>query len=208
MIVIIDYDTGNTKSVQRALLVVGLSSKVSADPDEIRAAKGLVLPGVGAYPQAMQALKECKLDLLIKEEVKKGKPLLGICLGMQLLLEGSMEYGFSEGLGLIEGICEPLPKENNFPVPHVGWNQLTITSSNKLVVGLQDQFVYFVHSYYADCEPEYIDAVAQYSLKIPAIISSGHVFGIQFHPEKSGEVGLELLKKFKEVVEDEHLTGN
>jgi len=201
MIVIIDYDTGNTKNIQKALDFVGLQSIISDDPEQIRKAKGLILPGVGAFPLAMEELEKRELIPVIKEVVASGKPILGVCLGMQLLLEGSLEHHYTDGLGLIPGICEKLPEEPNYPVPHMGWNQLMVTKETPLNKKINGEYVYFVHSYYVDCEPEYIDAVSQYSLKVPAMISKGNVYGAQFHPEKSGEVGLEILRGFKEVVE-------
>lgn len=201
MIVIIDYDTGNTKNIQKALDFVGLQSIISDDPEQIRKAKGLILPGVGAFPLAMEELEKRELIPVIKEVVASGKPILGVCLGMQLLLEGSLEHHYTDGLGLIPGICEKLPEEPTYPVPHMGWNQLMVTKETPLNKKINGEYVYFVHSYYVDCEPEYIDAVSQYSLKVPAMISKGNVYGAQFHPEKSGEVGLEILRGFKEVVE-------
>lgn len=201
MIVIIDYDTGNTKNIQKALDFVGLQSIISDDAEQIRKAKGLILPGVGAFPLAMEELEKRELIPVIKEVVASGKPILGVCLGMQLLLEGSLEHHYTDGLGLIPGICEKLPEEPTYPVPHMGWNQLMVTKETPLNKKINGEYVYFVHSYYVDCEPEYIDAVSQYSLKVPAMISKGNVYGAQFHPEKSGEVGLEILRGFKEVVE-------
>ncbi|MBL1223833.1 imidazole glycerol phosphate synthase subunit HisH [Enterococcus sp. BWR-S5] len=208
MIVIIDYDTGNTRNVQKALDYVGLENKLSADTDEIAQADGLILPGVGAFSLAMEALNERGLTEAIKQAAKNGTPILGVCLGMQLLLEGSMENGFTRGLELIEGICEQLPAEKGFPVPHMGWNELIITNETPLTKELSGEYVYFVHSYYADCDPDTIDALAQYSLKVPAMISKGNIFGTQFHPEKSGEAGLKILKGFKEVVDHVRITGN
>ncbi|MHC5226750.1 imidazole glycerol phosphate synthase subunit HisH [Enterococcus sp. LJL99] len=208
MIIIIDYDTGNTRNVQKALDFVGLENKISADPKEILAADGLILPGVGAFSLAMEELNQRDLVPIIKTAAANGIPILGVCLGMQLLLEGSMENGFTEGLGLIEGICEKLPDDPGYPVPHMGWNELVVTNETALTKHIDHQFVYFVHSYYADCEPTMIDAFAQYSLKVPAMISKENVYGTQFHPEKSSEVGLTILKGFKEVVENARLTSN
>lgn len=202
MIVIVDYDTGNTRNVQKALTAIGLASQITADQTAIRQADGLILPGVGAFKQAMEALHGRNLVSLLQEQARLGKPILGVCLGMQLLLEGSMEYGYTAGLGLIPGICEALPQEAAFPVPHMGWNQLIATRETALTKGVEQEYVYFVHSYFADCDPDVIDAVAQYSLKVPAMISKGRVYGAQFHPEKSGPVGLQILENFKEVVAD------
>ncbi|WP_207694485.1 imidazole glycerol phosphate synthase, glutamine amidotransferase subunit [Enterococcus sp. DIV0212c] len=208
MIIIIDYDTGNTRNVQKALDHVGLANKISADPNEIRAAEGLILPGVGAFSLAMKELKERGLVSVIQEAAQKGTPILGVCLGMQLLLEGSMENGFTEGLGLIEGICEKLPEDPDLPVPHMGWNELIVTNETLLTKEIDSEYVYFVHSYYADCEPDLIDALVQYSIKIPAMISKGNIYGTQLHPEKSSEAGLKILSGFKEVVEHARFTSD
>lgn len=208
MIVIIDYDTGNTRNVQKALNFVGLENKISANHEEIRQADGLILPGVGAFSVAMEELHKRDLVTLIQELAKNGKPILGVCLGMQLLLEGSLENGFTEGLGLIEGICEPLPVDKMFPVPHMGWNELIVTRETALSKGLNGKYVYFVHSYYTDCSWEAIDAMSQYSIKIPAMISKNNILGTQFHPEKSSAVGLEILQAFKEVVRNADITSN
>ena len=208
MIIIIDYDTGNTRNVQKALDYVGLDNKISDDPQAILAADGLILPGVGAFSLAMEELEKRDLVSIIQTVAKRGTPILGVCLGMQLLLEGSMENGFTEGLGLIEGICEKLPDDHEYPVPHMGWNELVVTNKTLLNKNVDHQFVYFVHSYYVDCEPTVIDAFVQYSIKVPAMISKGNIYGTQFHPEKSSEVGLDILKGFKEVVENVRLTSN
>lgn len=206
MIAIIDYDTGNTKNVQKALKFNGMDSIITADAKEILQAEGIILPGVGAFALAMEALKKRNLVAVLKEAVAKGTPLLGVCLGMQLLLEGSTEHGFSDGLGLIPGICEKLPEEKRFPVPHMGWNQLMVTQENPLTKKAEGAYFYFVHSYFADCDPEYIDALTQYTIKVPAMISKGNVFGAQFHPEKSGTAGMEILKGFKEVCDHASIT--
>lgn len=208
MIIIIDYDTGNTRNVQKALDFVGLENRISADPETILAADGLILPGVGAFSLAMEALKKRDLITTIKTAAANEIPILGVCLGMQLLLEGSMENGFTEGLGLIEGICEKLPDDPGYPVPHIGWNELVVTNETALTKQIDHQFVYFVHSYFADCDPAVIDAFAQYSIKVPAMISRKNVYGTQFHPEKSSKVGLTILEGFKEVVESVRFTSN
>ncbi|WP_430607368.1 imidazole glycerol phosphate synthase, glutamine amidotransferase subunit [Enterococcus sp. AZ170] len=208
MIIIIDYDTGNTRNVQKALNYVGLENKISADPIEIQAADGLILPGVGAFSLAMEELKKRGLVNVIQAAAKKGTPILGVCLGMQLLLDGSLENGFTEGLGLIEGLCERLPDDPNLLVPHMGWNELIVTHETSLTKEVNGKYVYFVHSYYADCEPDVIDALAQYSIKIPAMISKGNIYGTQFHPEKSSEAGLMILNGFKKVVEHANIAGD
>jgi glutamine amidotransferase len=208
MIIIIDYDTGNTKNVQKALDFVGLDNKISAESADILTADGLILPGVGAFSLAMKELKARGLVEVIREAAHKGTPVLGVCLGMQLLLEGSMENGFTEGLGLIEGICEKLPEDPELPVPHMGWNELIVTKETPLTKEINGKYVYFVHSYYADCTPDVIDALTQYSIKIPAMISQGRIYGTQFHPEKSSDEGLKILRGFKEVVADARIASD
>jgi len=200
MMIVIDYDAGNTANVLRALDQVGVEARLSADPQEILAADGLILPGVGAFPTAMQELKRRGLVSVIQQAVANGKPLLGICLGMQLLLESGLENGPSSGLGLIPGVCRRIPDQSGLPVPHMGWNDLQVQQSSALTADLEGQSVYFVHSYYTDVPEEYLDVTADYGRPIPAMIHRGTVFGCQFHPEKSSAVGLSILEKFKECV--------
>ncbi|EMZ8219740.1 imidazole glycerol phosphate synthase subunit HisH [Listeria monocytogenes] len=199
MIVIIDYDTGNTKSISKALDFIGLQNKISSDATEISQADGVILPGVGAYPEAMKELTRRGLDKTLKEIAATGKPILGVCLGMQLLLESSNEHSFTSGLGLIPGHVEKLPEEPEFAVPHLGWNQLQIKRATPLTKQLDGEYVYYVHSYYANCPEEYIIATSGYSIEVPGMINNGNIYGAQFHPEKSGQIGLEILKGFKEV---------
>ncbi|ECB9645024.1 imidazole glycerol phosphate synthase subunit HisH [Listeria monocytogenes] len=199
MIVIIDYDTGNTKSISKALDFIGLQNKISSDATEISQADGVILPGVGAYPEAMKELTRRGLDKTLKEIAATGKPILGVCLGMQLLLESSNEHSFTNGLGLIPGHVEKLPEEPEFAVPHMGWNQLQIKRATPLTKQLDGEYVYYVHSYYANCPEEYIIATSGYSIEVPGMINNGNIYGAQFHPEKSGQIGLEILKGFKEV---------
>lgn len=199
MIVIIDYDTGNTKSISKALDFIGLQNKISSDATEISQADGVILPGVGAYPEAMKELTRRGLDKTLKEIAATGKPILGVCLGMQLLLESSNEHSFTSGLGLIPGHVEKLPEEPEFTVPHMGWNQLQIKRATPLTKQLDGEYVYYVHSYYANCPEEYIIATSGYSIEVPGMINNGNIYGAQFHPEKSGQIGLEILKGFKEV---------
>ncbi|MBF2595173.1 imidazole glycerol phosphate synthase subunit HisH [Listeria welshimeri] len=200
MIVIIDYDTGNTKSISKALDFIGLQNKISSNKTEILQADGVILPGVGAYPEAMQELIRRGLDVTLKEIALLRKPILGVCLGMQLLLESSNEHVFTKGLGLIPGYAEKLPDEPKFVVPHMGWNQLENKRITPLTKKVDGEYVYYVHSYYANCPPEYIIATSGYSVEIPGMINNGHIYGAQFHPEKSGQIGLEILKGFKEVI--------
>ncbi|EOI6974388.1 imidazole glycerol phosphate synthase subunit HisH [Listeria monocytogenes] len=199
MIVIIDYDTGNTKSISKALDFIGLQNKISSDATEISQADGVILPGVGAYPEAMKELTRRGLDKTLKEIAATGKPILGVCLGMQLLLESSNEHSFTKGLGLIPGHVEKLPEKPKFAVPHMGWNQLEIKRTTPLTKQLDREYVYYVHSYYANCPEEYIIATSGYSIEVPGMINNRNIYGAQFHPEKSGKIGLEILKGFKEV---------
>ncbi|MBF2513461.1 imidazole glycerol phosphate synthase subunit HisH [Listeria marthii] len=201
MIVIIDYDTGNTKSISKALDFIGLENKISSNQAAIKQADGVILPGVGAYPEAMQELTRRGLDVTLKEIAVAGKPILGVCLGMQLLLESSSEHTFTKGLGLIPGRVEKLPDKPGFAVPHMGWNQLEIKHTTPLTNQHGGEYVYYVHSYYADCPAEYIIATSSYSVEVPGMINNGNIYGAQFHPEKSGQIGLEILKGFKEVIE-------
>lgn len=200
MIIVIDYDAGNTANVLRALAAIGAEARLSADPKEILAADGLILPGVGAFRTAMQELQKRDLIGPIQEAVSGGKPFLGICLGMQLLLEAGLENGQTSGLGFIPGVCRRILARAGLPVPHMGWNDLQIQQASALTDRLQGEAVYFVHSYYTDVDQEYLDATADYGFPVPAMIHKGSVFGCQFHPEKSGQVGLEILRNFKEYV--------
>ena len=196
MLIVIDYDAGNTANVLRALEKIGVRAELSADPEKILSATGLILPGVGAYPAAMAELEKRGLVSAIKEAVANGIPLLGICLGMQILTEKGLEHEETMGLGFIPGVCRAIPASKDRPVPHMGWNSLQLEQETALTAGLSGQDVYFVHSYFTDVPKEYIDVTADYGLKIPAMIHKDLVFGAQFHPEKSGDVGLGILEKF------------
>lgn len=196
MIIVIDYDAGNTANVLRALKKIGVQAELSSDPTKILAARGLILPGVGAYPAAMAELTKRGLVPVIKEAVAKGAPLLGICLGMQVLTEVGLEHQETKGLGFIPGVCREIKATKNMPVPHMGWNNLTVKHESPLTDGLEGQSVYFVHSYFTDVPKEYIDVTANYGIDVPAMIQKDNVYGAQFHPEKSGDVGLGILKKF------------
>lgn len=196
MIIVIDYDAGNTANVLRALKKIGVQAELSSDPTKILAARGLILPGVGAYPAAMAELTKRGLVPVIKEAVAKGAPLLGICLGMQVLTEVGLEHQETKGLGFIPGVCREIKATKNMPVPHMGWNNLTVKHESPLTDGLERQSVYFVHSYFTDVPKEYIDVTANYGIDVPAMIHKDNVYGAQFHPEKSGDVGLGILKKF------------
>lgn len=199
MIIVIDYDAGNTANVLRALDKLGVKAELSADPQKIVAASGLILPGVGAFPAAMAELEKRGLVAVIKEAVAKGIPLLGICLGMQLLVEKGLEHCETAGFGFISGICQEISAKAGFPVPHMGWNDLQVKQKSALTAGLQGQAVYFVHSYFTDVPQEHIDVTVDYSIEVPAMIHKDNIYGAQFHPEKSGDVGLGILKKFVDL---------
>ena len=196
MLIVIDYDAGNTANVLRALEKIGVRAELSADPEKVLSATGLILPGVGAYPAAMAELEKRGLVSVIKEAVANGIPLLGICLGMQILTEKGLEHEETMGLGFIPGVCRAIPASKDRPVPHMGWNSLQLEQETALTAGLEGQDVYFVHSYFTNVPEEYIDVTADYGLQIPAMIHKDLVFGAQFHPEKSGDVGLDILEKF------------
>ena len=197
MITIIDYGAGNLFSVQNALNFLGLENKVSGNASDINSADALILPGVGAFRQAMEKLSETGLIDCIKENAKN-KPLLGICLGMQMLFDESDEFGTTKGLGLIDGKIQKIISP--YKIPHMGWNSLEITKNSPLLKGINegDSF-YFVHSFMAYTDKENISAQCDYGTKVPALVERGNVFGAQFHPEKSGDVGLTILKNFGEL---------
>ncbi len=196
MIIVIDYDAGNTANVLRALQKIGVQAELSSNRDKILAADGLILPGVGAYPAAMAELQQRGLVSAIKEAVAKGTPLLGICLGMQVLTEIGLEHQETQGLGFIPGVCREIQATKTMPVPHMGWNDLTVKQDSPLTARLAGKSVYFVHSYFTDVPKEYIDVTADYGIEVPAMIHKDNVYGAQFHPEKSGDVGLGILEKF------------
>ena len=196
MTAIIDYGAGNLFSVKNALDYLGIENKVTKNAEDLRAADRLILPGVGAFPDAMRMLCESGLVEVIKEEVQK-KPLLGICLGMQMRFEKGYEFEETEGLGLIKGSVKLMTPEN-LPIPHIGWNELELNKPCKLLEK-GGEYVYFVHSYAADCPSENVAAYCDYGMKVPALVFNGNVYGAQFHPEKSGEAGLEMLKKFAQL---------
>lgn len=196
MIAIIDYGAGNIFSVKNALDHLGVQAVLTGDRAVIEGADGIILPGVGAFPAAMKRLNGSGLIDVIKAEAKK-KPFLGICLGMQMLFERAFEFEETDGLGLIGGYVDKIP-EAGLVIPHMGWNRLEVQHDCPLFEGLSgDSYVYFVHSYKAFCGDESINAYCEYGGKIPALVSDGkYVFGAQFHPEKSGETGLRILKNF------------
>jgi len=205
MIAIIDYGVGNLFSLTASLKFLGAPAMVTGNPEEIRQADQIILPGVGAFGDAMDKLKKNGLDQVVIEEANKGTPLLGICLGMQMLLEGSDEYGTHEGLGLIPGRVTSLVPylDGELKVPHIGWNSLDFKESEPLFKYMkQGQYVYYVHSYFAtQCEPDII-ATSNYKIPVTGAIRRGNVMGTQFHPEKSGDVGLSILQAFVELRKD------
>lgn len=196
MIAIVDYGAGNIFSVKNALDYLGLENGLVSDRDSIKSADAVILPGVGAFPAAMKMLENSGLVDTIKEEASK-KPFLGICLGMQLIFEKGYEFEECEGLGLIEGSVRKM-EDTGLIIPHMGWNKLEKLNDCKLLDGLGDnEYVYFVHSYKADCADKDISAYCEYGGRVPALVHDGkYVYGAQFHPEKSGETGLKILKNF------------
>lgn len=205
MIAIIDYGVGNLFSLSASLKSLGLETVITGDADVIRSADRIILPGVGAFGDAMQKLVDTGLVPVIREEAAK-KPLLGICLGMQLLFEKSYEYGEHNGLGLIKGQVCPLQPDLADPalkVPHIGWNAMDIVAPEDPLFKYvrSGEHVYYVHSFYAKNCAESTLATSEYSIPVTGAVRSGHVYGTQFHPEKSGDTGLRLLKAFAELYE-------
>lgn len=198
MIAIIDYDAGNLKSVQKALSYIGQDSVITRDRQELLLADKVILPGVGAFGDAIANLKKYELDKVIREIVEAETPLLGICLGLQLLFEGSEECPGVEGLGLLPGEILRIPEECGLKIPHIGWNSLELTGEGRLFSGLSDTpYVYFVHSYYLKArEADIVTATTDYGVRIHASVEKGNLFACQFHPEKSGETGLAILRNF------------
>lgn len=205
MIAIIDYGVGNLFSLKSSFAFIDKEAVVTGDPEVIEKCDRIILPGVGAFSDAAKKLKESGLGDVVKEQAAKGKPVLGICLGMQLLFEKSYEYGEHEGLGLIKGNVRPIADVvgKELKIPHIGWNALIFPKDEEksplYKYTNEGDFVYFVHSYYAaDCD-ESITAVSEYSAMITASVQNGNIYGAQFHPEKSGNVGLGILKAFCEI---------
>ncbi len=195
MVAVIDYGAGNLFSVQNALNYLNIPNIVTNSADDLKKADRLLLPGVGAFPDAMKMLAETGLIDVIKEEVQK-KPLMGICLGMQMLFEKSYEFGETEGLGLIPGTVE-LMTPPDLLIPQIGWNKLEMNENHKLMENLGDNtYVYFVHSFAAVCDSKNVASYTDYGGKVPACVFNGNVCGCQFHPEKSGEAGLQILRNF------------
>ena len=203
MIAIVDYGVGNLFSLKSSFAAIGAEVVVTGDPARLAEADRIVLPGVGAFEDAAKKLSDSGLDKVIKEEAEKGKPLLGICLGMQMLFDKSFEYGEHKGLGLISGNVRPIRPEipETLKIPHIGWNPLIIKGEKDSLFKYisEGDCVYFVHSYYAaDCD-DYVIATAEYGKELTAAVRYKNVCGAQFHPEKSGKVGLAILKAFCEM---------
>ncbi len=201
MIAIVDYDAGNLKSVEKALAFLKEESVVTRDFREIERADKVILPGVGSFGAAMDNLKKFELDKVVREVTASGKPFLGICLGLQLLFNGSEESEGVEGLGILDGDILKIPDKPGLKIPHIGWNSLTLQNDGRLFAGLNEMpYVYFVHSYYLKAKEESIvKAVTEYSVRIHASVEKGNVFACQFHPEKSSTTGLQILKNFAEI---------
>lgn len=202
MTAIIDYGAGNLQSVEKALRHIGCGCFVTADPAELRQARAAVLPGVGAFGDAMKSLRARGLEEPIRAFIASGKPFLGICLGLQLLFESSEESPGVAGLGLLKGKILRLPAGSGLKIPHIGWNSLTIRKPGGLFAGVEGEpYVYFVHSYYLQAEEDVVAATAEYGAAIHAAVQKDNLLACQFHPEKSGEVGLKLLRNFKAMAE-------
>ncbi len=203
MTAIVDYGVGNLFSLKSSFAYIGQDAVVTSDESVIRSADRVILPGVGAFGDAAKKLFDSGLAKVLTELANEGKPILGICLGMQLLFEKSYEYGEHKGLGLIKGSIKPIAAEvsSDYKIPHIGWNALQFTGNKSPLFKYikEGDFVYFVHSYYgADCDESLI-ATAEYGINVAAAVNSGNVYGTQFHPEKSGEVGMKILKAFCEI---------
>ncbi len=199
MIAIVDYGAGNIFSVKNAMDYLGLPAELTSKADDIRNADGIILPGVGAFPWAMNMLTKSGLVEVIKEEAVK-KPFLGICLGMQLIFSKGYEFEETDGLGLIDGQVRLMTPEG-LSIPHIGWNRLEKNRECALMNGLgDDEYVYFVHSYAAECADEDVAAYCEYGSRVTALVNRGNVYGAQFHPEKSGKTGLKILSNFAELI--------
>ena len=202
MIAVIDYDAGNIKSVEKALDFLGQEADVTGEKEKILAADHVILPGVGAFGDAMENLRSRGLDQVIYEVIRRGTPFLGICLGLQLLFERSDEAPGAEGLGVLKGEILRIPESDGLKIPHMGWNSLHLQNNGRLFRGVEENaYVYFVHSYYLKAADESIvKASTVYGTHIHASVEKDNVFACQFHPEKSSDVGLKILKNFIETV--------
>jgi glutamine amidotransferase len=203
MITVVDYGMGNLRSVAKALEKVGLDVKVSSNPSDIKNAKGIVVPGVGAFGDAIHNLERFGLLEEVIKSIKEGKPYLGICLGLQILFEYGYEFGEHQGLGILKGKVIRFENKDDFKVPHMGWNQVWIKQGNGLFSGIKEgEYFYFVHSFYAvPYEKEDIASTTDYSVEFCSAVEKNNVWAVQFHPEKSQKAGLKLLENFKKFVE-------
>lgn len=201
MVAIIDYDAGNLRSVEKALEALGAETVVARDPEVIAGSSRVILPGVGSFGDAMERLNQYGLPDVIRRTVSGNKPFLGICLGLQLLFEESEESPGVPGLGILKGKILKIPQTEGLKIPHMGWNSLNLKPDSRLFAGIRDQeYVYFVHSYYLKAQEEsQVAATTWYGTEIHAAVEAGNVFACQFHPEKSGDTGLRILKNFLEV---------
>lgn len=200
MISILDYDAGNIKSVQKALEYLGHEAVITRDRDVIMDSSHVILPGVGSFGDAMGRIKEYNLDNVIYDVVDKKIPFLGICLGLQLLFESSEESPGVSGLGILNGRIMRIPDSSGLKIPHMGWNNLKISDNARLFTGLEnDPYVYFVHSYYLKADDDIVTATTEYSVTIHASVEKDNIFACQFHPEKSSETGLNILKNFLSI---------
>ncbi len=202
MIAIIDYGVGNLYSISHSLSYLGIENKVTSSPEDILRSDKMILPGVGAFGDAREKLRNTGLDALIRQKALEGTPLMGICLGMQLLFEKSYEYGVHEGLKLLPGEICPLKEDipSGLKVPHIGWNGLNILGESPLLKEIREgDSVYYVHSFYAKGAGSAVKAASEYGVMVPGLVQEGCVYGAQFHPEKSGPVGLKILRAFGEV---------
>jgi glutamine amidotransferase len=205
--IIVDYGAGNLNSLQRAFEQIGLDVEISDNQEVIQNASSIILPGVGAFGAAMDELNKRNLIDVLKKKAMEGTPFLGICLGMQLLYECSEEEGSYDGLGLLKGTIKRIP--DTVKVPHMGWNSLTFYKNDPILKNnLDGDYVYFVHSYYAQSNNENLVAYSDYGVKVPAIVNSENIYGMQFHPEKSSEAGLNLLKTYKEMISYDPISCN
>ena len=200
-VAIIDYGAGNVQNVMKALKVVGVQGVLTRETTEIMKADGIIIPGVGAFKSAKQQLDQLGLTSIIQDYARDGKPVLGVCLGMQMLFDRSTEFGETTGLGLIPGSVVELPEQENYKVPQMGWNKNRVYQALPLADRLADKYTYFVHSYYVNTVRDYIVAdVAYGDVAVPSVVRKGNVIGTQFHPEKSGEVGLSVWRAFAKMV--------
>lgn len=201
MIAIIDYDAGNIKSVEKAMLLLGQEVEITRDRDKILGADKVILPGVGAFGDAMDKLRQYGLVDVIRQVAESGTPFLGICLGLQLLFERSDEAPGVEGLGILKGEILKIPEREGLKIPHMGWNSLEFPREGRLFRGIApESYVYFVHSYYLRAkEEEIVTATTEYSTRIHASVEKDHIFACQFHPEKSSDVGIQILRNFVEL---------